>query len=817
MVTITKPRAIALALTILCAGAPMQFADAKKTQKNEAAPVQDRSSVITDLGIDGETLHLINLGKWKEAQERLKPITEKETGATRAKAWLAFAYMYRSQCDALTALNDSLKAESKDDVNVTLVNTFNLICLKKYTDAEKRLQDLPASAMSDPFVNFAFAAMSSKEGKLAVASTYLQRSTDLAPDFGWGYRTRAQLQQKWLNDTAGADVSYAKALAIEPTFLEAINALVDIRLVKNDFDGATDVAIGAISADPNNAFNHYRLSQIYLQQWRLREAAAELQKAIGLDQKDARSYRAVASIYRYQGKFDEAIENQKKAAELGNDKQFDLLELANMEMSAGKDAAAVEDLQNILALNPNNQMATDMLERLLIKDGKYNELISNLKKLIEKDNKNATLHERLGNALSASGKLDEAIEEYKEAANLNQGDPVPHRKIGAIKIAQKDYNAAAKEYTRALNINSTSVPDLVALGFCYGQTDDYLQAEAAFVTALALHQLTQSPDSTVPPTTPDIMRALATLLFEEGRYADAASQFTAVCAMTKMTPNGNMDHFMSAQAVALRDRRPHTYVQLEDIFQKLSPKEQEVQRINLVDTLIRCQRYDTAAKYLGVMNPDAAKEFGITVPPAPAPAAPETGAQAGATPAPKAAPSTQEQALVYICWSRIFRHKNDLANAEKAARLALDISAKDGTPHSDALWEMAEVNLAKGNLDEATKNGEEAVKVNPKSFKACEVLGRIALKRGKNKDAITNANKALELNPYFTEAYLLLGTAQLASNDMPGAEQSFQKAVNLYPGNIQTHEALLTVLKKLQKNAEAKREESLIGQLKNSK
>jgi tetratricopeptide (TPR) repeat protein len=810
MVTITKPRAIALALTIMCAGAPMQFADAKKTHKTDVAPVQDRSTVMTDLGIDGETLHLINLGKWKEAQERLKTLADKETGVTRTKAWLAFAYMYRSQCDALTALNDSLKSDSKDDVNVTLVNTFNLICQKKYTDAEKRLQDLSASAMSDPFVNFAFAAMSTKEGKFAVAATYVQRATDLAPDFGWGFRTRAALQQKSLNDTAGADISYSKALAIEPTFLEAINALVDIRLVKNDFDGATDVASGAIAAEPNNGFNHYRLSQIYLQQWRLREAATELQKAIGLEPKDARSYRAVASIYRYQGKFDEAIENQKKAVEMGNDKQFDLLELANMEMSAGKDTAAVEDLKQILALNPNNQTATDVLERLLVKDGKFDELIANLKKLLEKDNKSAPLHERLGNALSASGKMEEAVDEYKEAANLNQSDPVPHRKIGAIRIAQKDYNGAAKEYMRALQINANSVPDLVALGFCYGQTDDYLQAEAAFVTALALHQLTQAPDSTVPPTTPDIMRALATLLFEEGRYADAASQFTSVCSMTKMTPSGNMDQFMSGQAVALRDRRPRAYATLEAAFLKLSPKEQEQQEINLVDTLIRCQRYDTAAKYLGLLNPESAKQFDITVIPAPAAPSKESGAAAP----PKAALSAQEQSLIYICWSRIFRHKNDLNKADKAARLALDVSGKDGTPHSDALWEMAEVNLAKGNLDEATKNAEEAVKVNPKSYKAYEVLGRIALKRGKTKDAIANASKALELNPYFTEAYLLLGTSQIAANDMPGAESSFQKAVNLYPGNIQTHEALLTVLKKLQKTAEAKKEESVIGQLK---
>ncbi len=112
---------------------------------------------------------------------------------------------------------------------------------------------------------------------------------------------------------------------------------------------------------------------------------------------------------------------------------------------------------------------------------------------------------------SGSGKIADAEKEYVEAANLDGSDPEPHRQMGALKIKLGEFGAAAKEYTRALNINPSSVPDLVSLGYCYAENDDYMQAEVRYVTALALQQLlVQNIDVTSERL--DIMRSLAVLL-----------------------------------------------------------------------------------------------------------------------------------------------------------------------------------------------------------------------------------------------------------------------------------------------------------------
>jgi tetratricopeptide (TPR) repeat protein len=816
----------ALSLTLFAlATTPSVFAKKHSTDKGtpSTASSHDLGATATALGLSPKILTLVNQGRWKEVEPALEAATKNSKPASREQAWLAFTYMFRNHCDPLKALNDQTKSLATDNVNAILIQAFELLCEKKPADAEKTLQSIPASAMSDAFVNFAFAASAAKQGKSAAAITYSQRSTELAPDFAWGFRTTGFLQRNWLRDDAAAEKSYAKAFAIEPLLTEAGNVLIDLRLAHNDFDGAIDVAKDEIASAPTQPENHDRLAQIYTKQWRLRDAKNELQSAIAIAPDNPKYYRSIAAILRYQGDLPGAITNQQKAADLSSNKVFDLLELSTMESLAGRENAAVDHLKQVLAAEPGNIAAGYQLEQLLVKSGRFDDLIAELKSLIEKDSHNEMLRIRLGNAYTAAGKLDQAIDAYKEAANLNQSDPEPHRKIGAIKIMQKDFASAAKEYTRALNINSNSVPDLVALGFCYGQTDDYLQAEAAFVTALALHQLTQPPESTVPPTRQDIMRALATLLFEEGRYADAASQFGTVCSMSKSSDSQGLDQFMLAQATALRDRTSASFKTLADDFDKLTDQEKAQQQVNLVDTLLRGEKVDDAIKYLSQIDPkvtavmlnNATPEKSVDTTTKPEKASDtKTEATGDARKSLAASEKADRDALLYICWSRVWRAKKDLDRAERAAQQAIAISGQDGMPLSDAYCELGDVSLAKGNADEAAKNARSALQVNLKSFRAYDLLGRIAMKRAAYKEAIEQANKSLELNPYYTEGYLLLGNAQAAANDMKNACSSYQKAVNLYPGLLQTHQSLLSVLKKLQMTEDAKREESTIAQLK---
>src|SRR5205823_4847956 len=116
-------------------------------------------------------------------------------------------------------------------------------------------------------------------------------------------------------------------------------------LLRNDFDGALDVALSGIKAAPHDSGNYYRLAQIYLQQWRLKEALAQLDKAITLAPEDARYHRSRASILRFQGQLNSAIAEQQKAVDLGKDRGFELVELAALNLEAGNSNRAADNLK----------------------------------------------------------------------------------------------------------------------------------------------------------------------------------------------------------------------------------------------------------------------------------------------------------------------------------------------------------------------------------------------------------------------------------------------------------------------------------------
>ena len=764
--------------TLLCAAVVINGISIPPSSAFDAPPSKSdqNETTIKGLGLKAGDLHLVNQGRFAELADSLAQKSNAQTKNDRETAWLAFAYLYLQKCEPLKQLTTS--ATGTDAI---LIQAFSSLCEKKTDEAEKELQTIPASAMNDAFVNYAFATLAGKQGKPQVAITYTKRAIELAPNFAWGYRTMAFLQEKWLNQNNEAAINYAKALAIEPKLSEAINALANLCIVNNDFDQAIAVARAAIKHDGKNSANYYRLADIYLRQWRLQEATQQLQKAISLDPANSDYRRLLAIVLQRQGNMDAAIAEQKLTVSYSKNKSADLVDLATMQVNAGKQDAAVASLKEALDVDPNNVNAASAITNLLVQMKHFDELADELNKCAAKSPKNEAIRLHLGDAFVAAGKTDKAIEVYKEAANLNANDPEPHTRIAAIFTAKKDYENAAKEYTRSLNINSNSVPNLVALGGCEAEMDDYLKAEAAFVTALALHQLTQPADSTVQPTRTQIIRGLAALLFREGRYADAASQFVSLCEMDKDPATKNLNKFMYAQAVALRDLSKDSFLQLENSYASLADTEKASQKINYIDTLLRSKYYDQA---LNLLN------------------------------AAEAAPN-KEDPFFFICLSRAYAGKGDLVKAEEIAKQAIAIGDKDNSPHSDAYCQLGEILFAKGDLAEAEKNANTALGVNTKAFRALVLLGNIALQRKQPKLAAEAASKALEIDPYYIDAYLLSGNAQVLQDDLKGALITFRKAVDLYPGLMQTHESLLAVLKKLDSKDEIDAEQKTVIQLKN--
>lgn len=728
------------------------------------------------LGVDAATLKLMNSGQWQLVSERLEAnLARGGAQLQRQRAWLAFAYLFLNKCDSLKKLaGEKLEGAQEPGPDRWLVDAFSQMCQGNLDEAQKIVDG--HNAPHDPLYTFAVACLAGKRGQATTAAAYCETTVELAPGFGWGYRTLGYLEDRWLKDARKAEQAFKKALAIEPNFREVRDMLVDVYLTENNFDGAIDVALAGIKAGPKEPLNYFRLAQIYTQQWRLREALAQLDKAVALSAGDPRFHRARASILRYQGHADQAVAEQQKAVNLAKDKTFELVELANLNLAAGNSNRAIDNLKDSLKLDPGNDAAYQKLVLLLKQEKRYDDLAQEYRQAIARKPKDVNLRLGLARALNAAGKAEEAIKELKEAAAMTEVDPQPHRELAQILVARKEYSAAAKEYTRALNINPGSADDLVALGFCYAHNDDYLQAETALVTALALQQLNALTGAARPQNHADVTRSLAVLFLTEGRYADAATQLEAICASTKASA---FDQFLLAQSKALRDRTSASAAALKEAYGKLPEPERKAQRVALADTLIKMGKSEEAGTFLDAI--------------------------------PSAEVDGDGQLLVLR--ARAHRLKGDLKEAARLASRAVALKDEDAERQAESHLENGLIEAAAGNQAAADNEIRLAIELNPKSFAAYEASGRIYLAKGDWQNAIESARRSQEINPYFVHSHLLMGEALEAAGKLKEASASYKKAVELYPGLVQAHKNLLKTYEKLSMKEDARAEAESVRQI----
>ncbi|CAN5214171.1 hypothetical protein BH10CYA1_BH10CYA1_43830 [soil metagenome] len=751
----------------------------KDTSTKKKSAKHSKNSASTT-GLDRATLDLINRGDWKGAAERLETLTAGRTEIGKQESWLAFTYMFLAKCDPLKALatkagiSDKADAPRPDNIYAVEIKAYNQMCEQKLDLAAKTLENIPDTYANDPTVFFALAAVSGKQGKAATAIDYAKRCVELAPDFAWGYRTIGFLEQRFIKDNKKADEAFAQAFAIQPNLKEAAETLIDLRLSVNNFDGALDIAQKALAENPQDAANYYRIAQIHIQQWRLREALDELQNAISMDAKDPRFYRSRASIKRFQGDMNGAIADQAKAVEFSNDKAFELGELANMNLLAGNKNRAIDNLQEALKINAKNQNMRDKLATLLMEEKRYEDLATLYKQELVSSAKDAKLHMGYANALVLLGQGDQAVREFVAASNLDPLDPEPHRSVGALRIKQKDYAAAAEEFKKALSINPT-VADLVALGYCYALNRDYVEAETALVTALALQQLTQLNTPNVVPTRTQINRSLADLWLTEGRYSDAVASFEAIYATSKNTADGPMDNFALAEARALRDRTISSSDALIAAYASLTDKQKADNKHAVVASLLKLEKTQKALDIAGNAETDDLN--------------------------------------LNLSLAKVARLTKDYNLADGIASRVVASSKVTAEQKSAAQEELARIALAQGNFDKADQLARQAVESFSKNYEAYETIGRVFLKKNNPKGAIDSAMTASKRNPYYANALILLGDAQLASGMTKEAAATYRKASELYPGLLEAHKSLLQTLVKLSMKEEARKEEEQIAQM----
>jgi tetratricopeptide (TPR) repeat protein len=136
----------------------------------------------------------------------------------------------------------------------------------------------------------------------------------------------------------------------------------------------------------------------------------------------------------------------------------------------------------------------------------------------------------------------------------------------------------------------------------------------------------------------------------------------------------------------------------------------------------------------------------------------------------------------------------DILMARKMYHESIEVY-KEGPPDSPIIWNKIGIAYHQMmQIDEAKRNYEKAVKLNPAYAEAINNLGTIYYAKKSFRRAVGQYNKALKVTPNSASIYSNLGTAQFARRKYKEASEAYQKALSLDPEVFEHRAAYGTLL-----------------------
>jgi len=144
----------------------------------------------------------------------------------------------------------------------------------------------------------------------------------------------------------------------------------------------------------------------------------------------------------------------------------------------------------------------------------------------------------------------------------------------------------------------------------------------------------------------------------------------------------------------------------------------------------------------------------------------------------------------------------DAKAREQYASLVKDYKEKPAG--LEAKVKLAEMELVSGKQAEAERQVQEVLKENPRSSDGLVLLGRMALARRNGKDAVQAFRTVLHDQPELATVHFLLGQAYLLTGENNLAKESFERAVALYPGQVDARRSLAALESKSGRHQQAR-------------
>lgn len=229
--------------------------------------------------------------------------------------------------------------------------------------------------------------------------------------------------------------SCKRAIEVDPKYVPALTALINVQARKGDSEGAIASAKALVAEQPQSGDAQLLLGRALLRKLEFVGAVAALEKAATLSPNLAEAHALLGTAYQYSRKTTEAAAAYKKATEL-DPKNLDYLTTYGLLQGLiGQSDGGIATLKRVVGSpgykSPDGYLNLGWVYRNTKPVARTDESVAAYKKALELDPKNEQAALGMGWAYSYGRLWDESIAAFKKAAEM---DP---------KVAGEAYNGIA--------------------------------------------------------------------------------------------------------------------------------------------------------------------------------------------------------------------------------------------------------------------------------------------------------------------------------------------------------------------------------------
>jgi putative PEP-CTERM system TPR-repeat lipoprotein len=428
-------------------------------------------------------IDLLQQGKFNDAREELKQITDRAPGSKPANTMLAMVdFLAGDHAAAAARLEGFIDAETSD------ANTLQIFAVSelKLGQPQSVIDRLKADIddIQDGRILALYGIAMTNSGRLRQSESYFLRAIELDPDFGrlylplaklyvdLGRLEEAKIELQKAIDRSPSDATIQRALVsyylrtsnleLASKFVKRLEAdypdspqtqliVANYYLTAGEFDQAKDSLDKVLALGPSKTAQH-QLAAINLKRSRYSDAIASYQQLIEQDPDDAKAHRGLMTAYERSGLKDDGLRALEALANKGTSLTPALVlsefhgRNGNLELSAlwlGKAEGSSSNTKLRLT-----EALTLSKARKLMNAGKSTEGIQLIRSTLEQYPTSSRLLAAMTTIYIADNNLVGAAETLSALKDVSQ-EAFVYLLDGDLHIAEQDFQAARSAYGQA--------------------------------------------------------------------------------------------------------------------------------------------------------------------------------------------------------------------------------------------------------------------------------------------------------------------------------------------------------------------------------